>query len=115
MVSTKLLCLLLCKKYNCNCIKIQKVLDDYSESNQISQRIAWMINHNNLKNEKILNELFEYFRTVDFLYDNFSNSLPLKKLYSVKQKDNLPDLISQIPNINNDFYNGFGYDLIHSI
>lgn len=74
-----------------------------------------MINHNNLKNEKILNELFEYFRTVDFLYDNFSNSLPLKKLYSVKQKDNLPDLISQIPNINNDFYNGFGYDLIHSI
>ena len=97
-----------------NFVKIQKTIDDHPESQKkLSYDIIQMIQDNHLENETIFNEIYEDYRTIDFLYDILKNSLLSRKLTSINK---LNDSMNKpkIPDITSDFYNGFGNELLQT-
>lgn len=107
--STEMLCLVLVKKYyilnDFNIIK--KKISEYTEKcDSFISKFDTMIKKYKLYNIFHLNEVYEYRRTIDYLYDFTYNPIESKKILEIiNEQENQSSEITQ------SFYDGFGIDI----
>ena len=98
-------------------IEYENIINELSKYDVISSNLAKSI-HNILKLEQleyitVFEDRFNQLRDIDFIYDLHMNILPLKNGNLNSYDDRKNELTTQnLNNINSDFYEGFGSDLL---
>ena len=95
--SSMLLCLVLVMKYNFIISDIENALT----TNIHKDTILRMIRSKNLINQNSVNQVFEQYSGIDFIYDHMKYPIKTSKFYEIQS-----DLQRQ--NITKDFLDGFG-------
>ena len=106
-----LLCVVLIKTFGFDIEKIKNEIDKrVGKSNELYSKIIAMVNLLIYSGESIVNYLYEEYRNKDFLYDVLFDYICTSDLLkeNTEQKEKNPHL----KDISEDFYEGFGYDLI---
>ena len=109
--SYDLLFIALIKKHGFNIEQIKKELYNNTHKNsELVDKIVLLLNNKNLMNEKIFENQYQFYKTIDFLYDFKRYSILSKKIYECEIKTE-PQKNKIINFVTSDFYEGFGNDL----
>lgn len=104
-----LLGIALVKKYGNDSEAIQfKIKELIGKSNDLSTKIFYIIKYLELFNYLFFECLYELYKKMDFLYDLFFQPVLSSEINKKKIIEKNPNL----KNISDEFYNGFGYDLL---
>ena len=108
--STKMLCLVLVKKYGIEMNTIKEKISKYTEKYEdFISEFKYIIKQNKLDDPFIFNKIFEYQKMIDYLYDFGFH--PIESQIITKINDKKQENIPTGENLTQSFYDGFGIDI----
>ena len=106
--SNILLCIALIKKHGNDLVKIKQEIDDKEIGSYfLSNSIIQMINNHKLLNEKEFEQIYYYYKSIDYIYDFLFSAFSSNQLMI---HETVKDSIQASKNITKDFYDGMSID-----